>query len=80
MLKLVKCVGVLDRSQLIVDSATVHVDVVTQNGAVTATTNRGAIKTWATIDASAKWLKGPGIGRAQLEIGKWLPGQRGMSL
>lgn len=48
--------------------------------AVTATTTKGAIKTWASIDSSAKWIKSLGIGKAQLEISKWLPGQRGMVL
>ena len=47
----------------------------TQNGAVTATTNKGAIKTWASIDSSARWLKKIGIGRIELEIGQWLPNQ-----
>ncbi len=71
--------GAVQNVLLIADGATVHVDIVTQNGVNTATTNMGGIKTWATIDASAKWLKGLGIGQAQLEIGKWLPGQRGIT-
>ena len=65
---------------LIADGAAVHVNIITQNGPITATTNRGAIKTWATIDSSAKWLKGLGIGKAQLEISRWLPGQKSLSL
>ncbi len=72
--------GAVKNVLLIADGATVHVDIVTQNGPTTATTNKGQIKTWATIDSSAKWLKGLGIGIAQLEISRWLPGQRGMTL
>ena len=72
--------GAVKNVLLIADGATVHVDIVTQNGAITATTNKGGIKTWVTIDASAKWVKGLGVGQAQLEISRWLPGQRGMTL
>ena len=72
--------GAVQNVLLIADGAIVHVEIVTQTGPITATTNRGSIKTWATIDSSAKWIKGLGIGRAQLEISRWLPGQKGLSL
>ena len=72
--------GTVKNVMLVADGATVHVDIVTQNGSITATTNKGSIKTWTTFDSSAKWLKGLGIGKAQLEISRWLPGQKGLSL
>lgn len=72
--------GAVKKVHIVAAGSTVHVDVVTQNGAVTATTLKGAIKTWATIDSSAKWVRGLGIGRVQLEISKWLPGQRGLGI
>ena len=72
--------GAIKNVLLIADGATVHVDVVTQAGATTATTNKGGIKTWVTLDSAAKWIKGLGIGKAQLEISRWLPGQKGMPL
>ena len=72
--------GAVRKVLLIADGAAVHVDIVTQAGATTVTTNKGAIKTWATIDSSAKWVKRLGIGRAQLEISKWLPSQKGLTL
>lgn len=70
--------GAVKKVLLIADGATVHVDIVTQNGPITATTIKGTIKTWVTLDASAKWVKGLGVGRAQLEISRWLPDQKGM--
>lgn len=73
-------VGAVKSVQLIANGAAIHVNIITQNGSITATTNRGSIKTWVTIDASAKWIKGLGIGKAQLEISNWIPGQRGLSL
>ncbi len=73
--------GAIRQVLIIADGAAVHVDIVTQAGeASTVTTNRGAIKCWVTIDAAAKWIKGLGIGKAQLEISKWLPGQKGLTL
>jgi hypothetical protein len=73
--------GAIKQVQIIADGSTIHVNVVTQVGETsTVTTNRGAIKCWVTIDAAAKWVKALGIGRAQLEISRWLPGQKGLSL
>ena len=73
--------GAIRRVLIVADGSAIHVDVVTQVGETsTITTNRGSIKCWVTIDAAAKWLRGVGIGRAQLEFGRWLPGQKGMQL
>lgn len=72
--------GAIKNVLLIADGATVHVDIVTQAGATTATTNKGGIKTWRTIDSSAKWVRSLGIGKAQLEISRWIPGQKGLLL
>mgnify|MGYP006928363493 CR=1 FL=1 len=72
--------GAVKKVLIIANGATIYVDIVTQAGATTATTIKGGVKTWASIDSTAKWLKKLGIGKAQLEIGHWLPDQRGMSL
>ena len=73
--------GAIKHVRIIADGATVYIEITTQAGeASTITTNRGSIKCWVTLDAAARWVKGLGIGKAQLEISRWLPGQRGMSL
>jgi hypothetical protein len=72
--------GAIKKVVIIADGATVHVDIVTQSGAITATTNKGSIKTWASLDSSAKWVRNLGIGSAYLEISRWLPGQKRMLL
>jgi len=72
--------GAVKKVHIIAAGSAVHVDVVTQNGPVTATTLKGGVKTWATIDATARWVRGLGIGKAQLEISKWLPGQKGLKI
>ena len=73
--------GAIRQVLIVANGATIHVDVITQAGeASTVTTNRGSVKCWVTIDAAARWIKGLGIGRAQLEISRWLPGQKGLTL
>ena len=72
--------GAVKKILLIADGSTIHADVFTLNGTVTATTNRGSIKTWATLDAAARWTKGLGVGSAHIEMSRWLPGQRGFTL
>ena len=72
--------GAVKNVRLIADGALIHVDIITQNGSITATTVKGAIKTWATIDAAARWVRNLGIGKTQLEISRWLPEQKGLAL
>ena len=72
--------GAVRKVLLIANGAAIHVDIVTQNGPITATPTKGAIKTWATIDSSAKWIKALGVGQAQLNIVHWLPYQKGLNI
>jgi L-asparaginase/Glu-tRNA(Gln) amidotransferase subunit D len=72
--------GAIKKVSIIADGATIHVDIVTQSGATTATTNKGSIKTWASLDSSAKWVRNLGVGSAYLEISHWLPGQKRIAL
>ena len=73
--------GGVKQLRIIADGALFHVDVVTtKKGAVTALTAKGTVKTWATLDATAKWVRSLGIGKAQLDVTGWHPGQRGLPL
>ena len=72
--------GAIKKVQLIASGASLHVNMVTHNGTVTATTNKGHIKTWASIDTSARWLRRMGIGKVDLEISKWMPYQVRMDI
>ncbi len=59
--------------------ATVHVSIMTLSGkAQAATTLKGDIKTWSTIDSAAKWIRSLGIGNMKLNVTKWAPNQRAM--
>ena len=64
---------------IVADGATVHASITTGSGnAQPATTLKGDIKTWSTIDSAAKWVRGLGIGSMKLNVAKWSPGQRGI--
>jgi hypothetical protein len=69
--------GSVKQLHIVADGAFFHVDVVTtKKGQVTALTSKGTVKTWATLDSTAKWIRSLGIGKAQLDISGWRPGQR----
>jgi hypothetical protein len=66
--------GAVKQASIIADGSTVHIKFTTRNGdSSPATTLKGAIKTWSTID-----LRGLGIGEARLNVSGWSPTQRGM--
>ena len=69
--------GSVKQMRIIGDGALFHVDVVTaKKGSITATTAKGTAKTWITLDATAKWIRSLGIGKAHLDVSRWRPGQR----
>jgi len=72
--------GAVKRVRIIAAGARFHVEADTATATVVAATTKGVPKTWGSIDASAKWLRGLGIGIAQLDVSRWSPGQRGLSL
>jgi hypothetical protein len=73
-------VGALKRIRIIADGSLFHVEADTPNGAVPALTLKGTPKTWRTLDAAAKWVRGLGMGSAQVELARWQPGQVGLRL
>jgi hypothetical protein len=54
--------GAIKKVFIIANDANVHIDIVTQSETTTATTNKGLIKTWSSLDSSAKWIRKIGIG------------------
>ena len=72
--------GAVKKVRIIANGAAIHVDIVTQNDVVTATTLKGAVKVWVAIDTAAKWVKNLGIGRIELIVEKWLPDQKGLKM
>jgi hypothetical protein len=73
--------GGVKQLHIVADGSLFHVNVLTtKKGAITALTSKGTVKTWATLDAAAKWIRSLGIGKAQLDVSGWRPGQREMPL
>ena len=73
--------GSVKQMRIIGDGALFHVDVVTaKKGSVTATMAKGTVKTWATLDATAKWIRSLGSGKAQLDVARWDTRQKGLRL
>ena len=72
--------GAIRRVRIVADGSRFHVEADTANATVVAQTGKGTAKTWGTLDASARWVRGLGIGTAQLDVSRWSPGQRGLAL
>jgi hypothetical protein len=66
---------------IVADGTLFHVNVITsKKGAVTALTTKGTIKTWATLDATARWIHDLGIGSARLDLTRWQSQQKRLVL
>lgn len=72
--------GAVKRVRIIADGALIHIEAETPTGSVVASTVKGAVKTWGTFDAAARWVRSLGMGVAQIELAKWQPDQRGLRL
>ena len=76
MLKALVAAGAVKKISIIASGARFHIEASTQNGAVTAETLKGKVKTWVSLDAAARWVRGLGVGAAQVQLTHWQPGQR----
>ena len=68
--------GAVRNIDIIASGARFHVEAKTPNGAITAETRKGKVKTWVTLDAAARWVRGLGVGGARVNMTHWQPGQR----
>jgi hypothetical protein len=80
MLRALVAAGAIKNIDIIASGARFHVEASTQNGAITAETRRGKVKTWVTLDAAAKWVRNLGVGGARINLTHWQPGQRELSV
>ena len=72
--------GAIKKIRVIGEGSHFYMEIVTQTGPSIVKTLKGKLKTWATLDAAAKWIHSMGIGSLQVELEKWQPGQRGLRL
>ena len=80
MMRAMVTAGAIKRINIIGYGARFHIEANTPNGSITAETQKGKIKTWVTLDAAAKWVRGLGMGGAHINLTHWQPGQRELSL
>ncbi len=76
MLKALVAAGAVKNINIIASGSRFHIEARTPNGAVTAETLKGKVKTWVTLDAAAKWVRGLGVGGAHINLTHWQPDQR----
>ena len=80
MLKAMVAAGAIKNIDIIARGSRFHIEARTPNGAVTAETAKGKVRTWVTLDAAAKWVRGLGVGGAHINLTHWQPGQRELSI
>ena len=80
MLKAMVAAGAIKNIDIIASGARFHVEARTPNGPVTAETRKGKVKTWVTLDAAARWVRGLGMGDARVNLTHWQPAQRELSV
>jgi len=80
MLKAMVAAGAIKKVDIIASGARFHVEASTPNGPITAETRKGKVKTWVTLDAAAKWVRGLGMGGARVNMTHWQPDQRELSV
>lgn len=81
MMKTLMDAGAIKKVCIVAEGAKIHIVLTPQSGdPKVATTQKGSIKTWSSIDSASKWLRGYGVGSAELKMHGWMPGQKGMQL
>ncbi len=78
LIKAMVAAGAIKTISIVAQGARFHIEARTPNGSVTAETRRGKIRTWVTLDAAARWVRGLGLGAAEVKLAQWQPTQREM--
>ena len=76
ILRALVAAGAVQSVRIVAIGSRFHVEAKTKNGNVTAETLKGKVRTWVTLDAAARWVRGLGVGRAHVSLTHWQPGQR----
>ena len=72
--------GAIKKVRIIGSGARFHIELRTSERPIIAEINNGKITTWASLDGAAKWLKGLGVGTAELNFGQWYPKQKSLAI
>ena len=79
-LKALVAAGAVRKVDIIATGSRFHVEASTPNGPITAETRAGKVRTWVTLDAAARWVRGLGMGGANVNLTHWQPGQRELAV
>jgi len=72
--------GAVKKVKITAEGSTIYVEAYTGSEATTATTIKGKLKTWSTVDSAAKWVRSLGIGQMQIDVSKWQPEQKKLKI
>lgn len=72
--------GAIKQVKIIANGCLFHVEAETKTQLLTATTLKGKVKTWRSLDSSAKWIRALGIGKACIHIDNWQPNQKALDV
>lgn len=75
-MKAMVAAGAIKKINIVGNGARFHIEANTPNGSITAETHKGKVKTWVSLDAAARWVRGLGLGAAHINLARWQPGQR----
>jgi hypothetical protein len=70
----------IKRARIVAQGEAFHVEIDAPGRSFTIETAKGGLRTWRSIDATAKWLRSIGIAQSQLDVSHWHPGQRALPL
>ncbi len=79
-LKILISAGAIRKLRIIASGSIIYIEADYGTNTVKAHTIKGQLKTWATIDSAAKWVRNLGLGKAELHIDTWAINQKGLSL
>ena len=68
--------GAVKKIKIIAETSIIYVEAYTGSETTTATTVKGKLKTWSTLDSAAKWVRALGVGQIQLDVARWQPEQK----
>lgn len=80
MLRAMVAAGAIRNINIIASGSRFHIEAKTPNGPITAETQKGKVRTWVTLDAAARWVRGLGVGAAHINLAHWQPNQRELSV
>ena len=72
--------GAVKKVSIVGQGGILHIEIITSAGNQTATTLKGKLKTWSSLDSAAKWVKSLGVGFVNVNLEKWVPSQKAIKL